>query len=263
MRSGRVTLDAPELTAPVLLAGLAVGILVTLVAALEPARRAASVSPVTALRARSDAGGRCALALGWLVVVVVAVGALAILLLPVAAASPWVAARGRGLRAPAARRPGHPGAARPAGPRGRPAVPVVFRLEERLARAALARDRARTTLTVGTLVVGLAMVVALGGVGANARVAATAWLADVVPGDEILTAIAPAPVGDGGVDEQLAAIPGVALATPLANFDLAFDGHAPRGHGHRRHRLRRRRPAHVHGRRPRPRPWRPWTRVAP
>ena len=99
-----------------------------------------------------------------------------------------------------------------------------LRLEERLARAALARDRARTTLTVGTLVVGLAMVVALGVVGANARVAATAWLADVVPGDEILTAIAPAPVGDGGVDEQLAAIPGVTLATPLATFDLAFEG---------------------------------------
>ena len=100
-----------------------------------------------------------------------------------------------------------------------------LRLEERLARAALARDRARTTLTVGTLVVGLAMVVALGAVGANARVAATAWLADVVPGDEILTAIAPAPVGDGGVDEAARrhrrASP---LATPLASFDLAFDG---------------------------------------
>jgi putative ABC transport system permease protein len=51
-----------------------------------------------------------------------------------------------------------------------------------------------------------------------------AWLADVVPGDEILTAIAPAPIGDGGVDEVLAALPGVALVTPLANFDLAFQG---------------------------------------
>ena len=113
------------------------------------------------------------------------------------------------------------------GPLGRVAgLPfrLGLRLEERLARAALARDRARTTLTVGTLVVGLAMVVALGVVGANARVTATAWLADVVPGDEILTAIAPAPVGEGGVDEQLAAMPGVALATPLANFDLAFEG---------------------------------------
>ncbi len=222
---GSVTLDAPELTAPVLLAGLAVGILVTLVAALEPARRAASVSPVTALRARSDAAAGARSRIGWLIVVVIAVGAMAILLLPVTAASPtgWALAVAiyalmllGVLVTPAL-----------LGPLGHVAgLPfrLGLRLEERLARAALARDRARTTLTVGTLVVGLAMVVALGVVGANARVTATAWLADVVPGDEILTAIAAAPVGDGGVDEQLASLPGVALATPLANFDLAFEG---------------------------------------
>lgn len=222
---GSVTLDSPELTAPVLFAGLAVGILVTLVAALEPARRAASVSPVTALRARSDAAAGARSRIGWLIVVVIAVGLLAILLLPVTAASPmgWVLAVAiyalmlLGILVTPAL----------LGPLGHVAgLPFRFglRLEERLARAALARDRARTTLTVGTLVVGLAMVVALGVVGANARVTATAWLADVVPGDEILTAIAPAPVGDGGVDEQLAAMPGVTLATPLANFDLAFEG---------------------------------------
>ena len=62
---GSVTLDAPEVTVPVLLAGLVVGIVVTLVAALEPARRAASVSPVTALRARSDAAaGRARVSAG-------------------------------------------------------------------------------------------------------------------------------------------------------------------------------------------------------
>jgi putative ABC transport system permease protein len=222
---GSVSLEAPELTAPVLLAGLAVGILVTLVAALEPARRAASVSPVTALRARSDAAAGARSRIGWLIVVVVAVGAMAILLLPVTAASPmgWVLAVAiyaimlLGILVTPAL----------LGPLGHVAgLPfrLGLRLEERLARAALARDRARTTLTVGTLVVGLAMVVAFGVVGANARVTATAWLADVVPGDEILTAIAPAPVGDGGVDEQLASMPGVALATPLANFELAFEG---------------------------------------
>ena len=39
-----------------------------------------------------------------------------------------------------------------------------FRLEERLARASLGRDRSRTALTVGALAVGLAMIVAVGGV---------------------------------------------------------------------------------------------------
>ena len=223
--SGRVTLDAPQVSPPILLAGLGVGVLVTLVAALEPARRAGSVSPVTALRSRSDPSSAARSHVGWLVVVVAAVGVLAVLLLPVGASSPLGPVRAVAVYAllllgvlitPAL-----------LGPLGRIAglpFSLAFRLEERLARAALARDRARTTLTVGALVVGLAMVVALGAVAANARVTATAWLGDVVPGDEILTAIAPAPIGEGGVDEALADLAGVALATPVASFDLAFNG---------------------------------------
>jgi putative ABC transport system permease protein len=97
-------------------------------------------------------------------------------------------------------------------------------LEERLARAAISRDRGRITLTLGALVVGLAMVVGLGTVTGNARLAATAWLADVVPGDEVLTAIAPVKVGDGGTDAGIANIDGVKLATPIATFGIAFEG---------------------------------------
>jgi putative ABC transport system permease protein len=68
------------------------------------------------------------------------------------------------------------------------------------------------------------MVVALASVAASARFSATAWLAGVVPGDEVLTAIAPAPVGDGGIDAQLSSIDGVSQATPIASFDLAYSG---------------------------------------
>jgi putative ABC transport system permease protein len=234
--SGRVMLEAPAITGPILLAGLGVGVVVSFVAALEPARRAASVSPVTALRARSDPAAAARAHAGWLIVVVAAIGVLAVLVLPVGAASPLGPVRAVAVYAllllgvlitPAL-----------LGPLGRIAglpFSLVFRLEERLARAALARDRGRTTLTVGALVVGLAMVVALGAVAANARVAATAWLGDVVPGDEILTAIAPAPTGEDGVDAELADLAGVARATPLASFDLAFAGtrlEATAIHGH-------------------------------
>lgn len=223
--TGSVTLDGPALTLPVLVAGLAVGVLVTLVAAIEPARRAASVSPVTALRSRSDPSSAARAHVGWLLVVVGVVGAVAALLLPVGAASSLGPMRAVAVYAllllgvlitpillgPLSRLAGLPFA-------------TVLRLEERLARAAIARDRARTTITVGSLVVGLAMVVALASVSANARVAATAWLGDVVPGDAILTAIAPVPVGDDGVAVPLAGIDGVERATPLASFDLAFAG---------------------------------------
>ena len=60
---------------------------------------------------------------------------------------------------------------------------LLSALEERLARASVLRDRSRAALTVGALTIGLAMIVALGGVGQHARAAAGAWITDVVPGD--------------------------------------------------------------------------------
>ena len=220
-----MTLDGPEITPPILVAAIGAGVVITLVASLEPARRAGAVSPVEALRTRSDAAAGVRAHTSWLLVVMAVVGVLAALLVPGLAGSGSLSGRtivvyvvllGAVLATPAL-----------LGPLGRVAgLPFsgVLRLEERLARAAIARDPARTTTTVGALVVGLAMVVALGAVAVNARSAATAWLADVVPGDEILTAIAPAPIGSDGYGPEIAAIDGVARATPIASFDLAFDG---------------------------------------
>lgn len=223
--AGNINLDRPEVLPVAVIAGLVAGMLVTLLGALEPARRAASVSPVTALRARSDPGSAVRARTGWLVVVTAVVGFASIFVLPIGAGSPWGALRGIAVYlillaivlatpyvlGPIARLSGLP-------------FGTLFRLEERLARAAIARDRSRTTLTVGTLIVGLAMVVAMGTVGGNARVTATGWLAEVVPGDEVLTAIAPAPAGEGGIDEQLAALDGVKHVSPIASFDLAYKG---------------------------------------
>lgn len=220
-----VTLDGPMLTPGVLLAGLGAGIGITVIAALEPARRASRVSPVTALRIRSDPAAAVRGRTGWLVVVVGLVGLLSIGLLPSGSAGlggplRTIAVYGILLFAvlltpvllgPLGRVVGLPFGA-------------VMRLEERLARAAIQRDRGRTTLTVGTLVVGLAMVVALGAVAENARVVATGWLADVIPGDELVTAIAPEPIGAGSVEDDLLAIDGVKAVTPIAAFDLAFAG---------------------------------------
>ena len=223
--SGAVNLDGPAVTPGVLLAGLATGLAITLIAAVEPARRAAAVSPVAVLRIRADPGSLVRTHTGWLVAVVAVIGAVAVVLMPGGAADLSGPLRAvfvyvillaavlltPPLLGPLARVLGLPFA-------------TVLRLEERLARAAIRRDPSRTALTIGALVAGLAMVVALAAVAASTRTAATTWLADVVPGDEILTAIAPAPVGDGGVDQQVAAIGGVLRATPLASFDLAFDG---------------------------------------
>ncbi len=223
--SGSLELDGPSISPAVLAAGLVTGLGITLVAAVEPARRAAGISPVAVLRVRADPGSLVRSHTGWLVAVVAVIGAVAVVLMPGGAADLSGPVRAivvyavlltavlltPALLGPLARAVGLPFAA-------------FLRLEERLARAAIRRDPSRTALTVGALIVGLAMVVALASVAGSTRNAATSWLADVVPGDEILTAVAPVPVGDGGVDRQVAAIDGVLRATPLASFDLAFDG---------------------------------------
>ena len=99
----------------------------------------------------------------------------------------------------------------------------LFRLEERLARAALARDRSRTALTVGAMTAGLAMIVAIGGVAGHSRAAASAWLEEVIPGEELLTSIRPiAP--DEEIATDVAAIDGVARVSPIATFDVAMRG---------------------------------------
>ena len=217
-----IAVDRPEWRAEVLVASFVVGLIVTLAAALEPAWRASHISPVEALKLRAEPGSEQRARLRWLIVLFVALGAVGAivwprgsdagadravaiyaLLLIVTLLLPW-------LLPPLARIAGIPFAA-------------LLRVEERIARSAIVRDRSRTALTVGALTVGLAMVVAVGGVAQNARHAAAAWLADVVPGDEVVTSIRPVPPGER-VTATLNAADGVARVTPIATFDIAYRG---------------------------------------
>jgi putative ABC transport system permease protein len=200
-----------------------VGLGVTVAAAIEPAIRAARISPVEALRARLDLPAVRRARLGWLAAVFVAVALLALAVWPPAAGSIGadraLAVYGALLAATLASPFLLPPLARVLGA----PLSVILRLEERLARGSLNRDRSRTALTLGALVIGLAMVVALGWTAQAARERATAWLADVVPGDELVSSIRPI-AADEGVAEELAAVTGVARVTPIATFDLAIRG---------------------------------------
>jgi putative ABC transport system permease protein len=218
---GSVPLGAPVVTLEDAVAALAIGVVVTLAAAIEPARRAGRISPVEALKARLDLPTARRARLRWLVAVFALVGVAGLLIWPrgagdaalvrallvyaillvVALAVPFLL----------------PGVARVAG------VPfgVLARLEERLARASMLRDRGRAAVTVGALTIGLATIVALGGVGQHARSAAGAWIADVVPGDVVLTSIFPRALDE--FDDVLAA-PGVASISPIGTFPLAVGG---------------------------------------
>jgi len=218
-----LTPDVSAIDVPGILTSVAVGIGITILAAIEPALAAAQISPIEALRARLDLPNVRRGRLSWIALIFLVVAVLAMLAWP-----PVIAASGaeRALAVysvlllatllspfilrPMARLLGLP-------------IGLFMRIEERLARGSLARDRSRTTLTLGSLVIGLAMVVALGWSAQAARSAAFAWLDDVVPGDELVSSIRP--VGaDEEVQQALAAVPGVARVTPIASFDLAFRG---------------------------------------
>ncbi|MEA2519548.1 MAG: putative transport system permease protein, partial [Chloroflexota bacterium] len=206
-----------------LLAAVAIGIGVTVAAALGPARRAASISPVEALSARLDPAGARRARLRWLIVVFAVVGLAGLASWPreagttglVRSAAVYLVLFVAVLAAPAFLG----GLGRLAGTPFR----RHFRLEERLARASIVRDRSRTTLTVGALTVGLAMVVALGAVAHQSRLAATLWLDEVVPGDELVTSIRPVAL-DEDVVAELGAVDGVQRVSPLALFEVARDG---------------------------------------
>lgn len=218
---GAVTLDQPAIPPDALVVAFLVGVGVTLAAALEPARRAGRIQPVEALKARLDLPATRRARLRWLAAVLVGVSFVGLLVAPPAAGVAQPLAVYAVLLAATMVIPALlPAAARVAG------VPfaLVLRLEERLARASMVRDRTRTAMTLSALTIGLAMMVALVGVGQHARIAAAGWITDVIPGELVLTSIRPVRADEGIAAEIMAAVPGVARLSPLATFEIAIAG---------------------------------------
>ena len=202
---------------------VAVGLGVTIAAAIEPARRAGSIPPVEALRERLDPVSARRARLRWLIAVFVAVGLAGLLVWPRDAG---ITGLGRSAAVYLVLFLAVLAAPLMLGALGRLAgLPfrLVLRLEERLARASIVHDRSRTTLTVGALAIALAMVVAVGGVAHETRAAATAWLTEVIPGDELLTSIRPVALDEPAIAD-LATIDGVERVSPIALFEVARNG---------------------------------------
>jgi putative ABC transport system permease protein len=219
-----IPIDVLEVPIAGVVLAVLVGLLVTVAAALEPAWRAGRISPIEALRARPEQGLAVRARLRWLVVVFAVVAVVGLLLWPrhtgavglLRALAVYAVLLGATVASPFLLRPLGRLAGLPFG--------LLLRAESRLARGALVRDPSRTALTVGALTVGLAMIVALGGVALNARQAASSWLAEVIPGDEILTSINPIPLDDGPIAPAELRLPGVVRLTPIATFAVAYQG---------------------------------------
>jgi putative ABC transport system permease protein len=232
--TGSIALGGPDLSPGPVAMALAIGVLVTLAASLEPAWRASRITPMEALR-RGPAGAAAGVArLRWLVLVfaVLALAALAVWPRGMGVASDGssaggIAVVGSGMWGPLVVYGLLLAAvllvSRLLGPLLRLAgIPFgLFRTQVRLARSSLGRDPSRTALTAGALMIGLAMVVALGTAAQNVRRIGQGWLAETIPGSELLTSIRPiAP--DGEILGQLSEMPGVKSVSPIGLFGVPW-----------------------------------------
>jgi putative ABC transport system permease protein len=230
--TGPVALSAPDIAPGSVALALLVGVVVTLAASLEPAWRAGRIPPIEALRRGPKGAVAGEARLRWLGLVFGVLALAAVVVWPRAAESSSASTSG-GVA-------GTSGVGGPLmvyalllfavllvprvlGPLLRlTGIPFrVFRNEERLARSALARDSSRTALTAGAMVIGLAMVVALGAAALNVRQIGAHWLAETIPGTEVLTSIRPVSP-TGAVRDQIAAIPGVKSVSPVGLFGVGL-----------------------------------------
>jgi putative ABC transport system permease protein len=217
---GSVTLERPAVPLDAVAIALLVGVGVALAAALEPARRASRIQPVEALKARLDLPAARNARLRWLAAVFVVVALVGVVILPRAASGAAVvqalAVYAVLLVATLLIRSSFPRS--PVRARCSPSCCASR------SRAARSCARSRTALTLGGLTIGLAMIVALGGVGQHARSAAAGWIADVIPGELVITSIRPISEDEGVESDLIGAVPGIARISPIATFDIALDG---------------------------------------
>jgi putative ABC transport system permease protein len=196
-----------------LLLGFALGLGVTLAGTIVPARRAARLSPLEALRPSSRAGLGLVDRLRWLVVAELVIVVLGILLLPVERAATPILSIVLSLGILLGGAVATAFVLEPLGRViGRP-FEWFFGAQGLLGRANLSRDRTRTGLTVGAMMIALAAVVALGTVAESARAGAEHWVASILPGGHAIRSSVPLDVD--AFRPTFDATPGLQVASPV------------------------------------------------
>src|SRR5450755_1494297 len=191
------------------LVGLAVGVGVTVVAAIGPARNAVRIPPIAALSDQSSAGdGALRRRFIWGAAVALAGAAL----LAVGLAKPVIALVGAGavlifvgvaMLSPAIARPISSVIGRP--------LARVLGVPGQLGRENSMRSPRRTAQTASALMVGLALVAAMSVFGASLSKSATASVDDAVRADLLVTT----GNGAGNFSNTAAAVPGVTQTTTI------------------------------------------------
>jgi len=201
-----------------LLAAFLLGLIVTMLGAILPAIRAARLSPLDALRpARGGDRGLSdrlrPLVLAELVVVLAGLALVAFLdvgaaIVPVALSLALLvgsAVAAAYILEPLGRVIGRP-------------FEWFFGAQGLLGRANLSRDRTRTGLTVGAMMIGLAAVVALGTVAESARAATDRRVASILPGGHAIRS--GVPLDTDAFRASFEATPGLAVASPVLELPV-------------------------------------------
>ena len=196
-----------------LLLAFALGLGVTLAGAVVPALRASRLSPIAALRPSSHSVMGLSDRLRSLIVAELVVVVAGILLFPIGRTGtplfPLILSLGlliggavatAFILEPLGRIIGRP-------------FEWIFGAQGLLGRANLARDRVRTGLTVGAMMIALAAVVALGTVAESARGGAERWVASILPGGNAIRSSVPLDVES--FRPSFEATPGLQVASPV------------------------------------------------
>jgi len=199
-----------------LLLAFGMGVLVTLAASAFPAAAAARISPLDALHPSRQPSRTLWGRLRWLVVLELTVVVLGVAFYPLdrgqfgvvgVAVALAVLIAGTALTAiglqPLSRVVGRP-------------FEWFFGAEGLLGRANLGRDRARTGLTVGALIIALSAVVTLGAVAESARATVDRWVGSILPGGYAIRLALPVEIDAKRADFE--STTGAAAASPISEF---------------------------------------------
>jgi putative ABC transport system permease protein len=211
-----VLIDGLPLNPLSLLLAFAIGMVVTLLGTAVPALQAARLPPLEALRPVNRASSSLSSRLAWLVLVDLVVVGIGLVLYPLDRGSASLPAIllalgilvGGALAAAFVVQPLSRVVGRP--------FEWFFGAEGLLGRANLGRDRLRAGLTVGTLMVALAAVVALGSLSASARATAQRWVASILPGGHAVRLALP--VDQEAYQATFEGTTGTLRAAPIAQF---------------------------------------------
>jgi putative ABC transport system permease protein len=200
--------------------GLAVGIGVTIVSAISPARRAVRIPPITVItapggepelssRRRTIAGGG-SLVVG-IVVLALGLATSAVALVGLGAVALFI---GAGMLAPIVARP-------VASVIGQPAARLLG-ISGRLGRENSVRHPRRTAQTSAALMVGLAVVSAMAVFGASLATSTTSSIDNAVSADLVVTG--PASGFPASVVRAVSSVPGITGATTVYQGQFEFSG---------------------------------------